>query len=212
VRGGHDVAVVTDAGTPGISDPGYPLVLAAHEAAVTVRSVPGPSAVAAALSVAGQPTDRFAFEGFLPSKARARRTRLRQLAADPRTQVIFEAGRRLEAALADCAACLGSDRSATLARELTKQFETVLRASLADLRAAVAADSDQQRGESVLVIAGASARGTSETAAVSLDQALDALLAEVAPARAAAIAARLTGVARREAYERALTRVPDRSS
>ncbi len=205
LAGGASVALVSDAGTPGISDPGYPLVVAAHEAAIPVRTVPGPSAATAALSVAGQPTDRFLFEGFLPAKASARRTRLQGLAQETRTLILFEAGHRIEATLADLVRLFGGDRPATLARELTKAYETVARRDLAGLAELVGAALEQRRGEAVLVIAGAPLE-RAPARAPSVEEALDALLAELAPARAAAVAARLTGCRRRYAYDLALRR------
>lgn len=205
LRAGSSVALVSDAGTPGISDPGYPLVVAAHESGIAVVAVPGPSAVATALSVAGQPTDRFVFEGFLPARAKARRARLEALAHEPRTLVLYESAHRVAASLADLVAAFGGERPATLARELTKAFETVRRATLAELAEWVAGDPDQRRGEIVLVIAGAPARPAGADGP-GLEAVLDALLAELPPARAAAVAARLTGVTRRAAYRAALAR------
>ena len=205
LRGGASIALVSDAGTPGISDPGYRLVVAAHEAGCRVSPIPGPSAVVAALAAAGQPTDRHAFEGFLPARAAARRERLKALAHEPRTLVFYESARRIEATLADSAAAFGSERPATLARELTKAHETIRRDTLAGLAAWVADDPDQRRGEIVLVVAGAGAEAATP-AAVSLEAALDALLPELPPTRAAAVAARLTGVRRRDAYRAALAR------
>jgi len=207
---GADVALVSDAGTPGISDPGYRLVAAAHAADCRVISVAGPSAAIAALAASGQPPDRFVFEGFLPARARARRERLRTLAAEPRTLVFYEATRRLEATLADMIAALGETRSATLARELSKQHETLARGTLTQLRAWVAADANQRRGEAVLVVAGAPEPET--PAAAALDTVLAALLPELPPTRAAAVAARLTGVRRRDAYQAALHHSANASS
>ena len=201
LNAGEQVALVSDAGTPGISDPGFPLVVAAHESGIRVVPVPGPSAIVAALSIAGQPTDRFVFEGFLPAKATARRARLEALASEPRTQVLYESSHRIAASLQDLAACFAADRPATLARELTKTYETVHRATLGELAERVAADPNQRRGEFVLVVAGAPETSHADA---ELDRILDALLAELPPTRAAAIAARLTGVPRRDAYNRAM--------
>lgn len=206
---GASVALVSDAGTPGISDPGYPLVVAAHEAGYPVRAVPGPSAVVAALSVAGQPTDRFLFEGFLPARALARRTRLQGLAQETRTLVLFESGQRMRAALADMVRVLGGDRRATLARELTKAYETVARTDLDGLAGLVESTPEQRRGEAVLVIAGAPT-ALAPARAPSVEEALDVLLADLPPARAAAATARLTGCRRRHAYDLALQRRGER--
>lgn len=202
LQAGEALALVSDAGTPGLSDPGFPLVVAAHEAGVRVIPVPGPSAAIAALTVSGQPTDRFAFEGFLPARAGARRARLRQLAGETRTLIFHESCHRIGDALADLVEAFGPNRPATLARELTKAFETVRRSTLAELAALVADDSNQRRGEIVLVVAGAA--DAAATTAADIDTVLDLLLAELPPARAAAVAARLTGMPRREAYRRAL--------
>jgi 16S rRNA (cytidine1402-2'-O)-methyltransferase len=155
LAGGDDVLVVTDAGMPSVSDPGYRLVAAAIEAGIGVAVLPGPSAVLAALAVSGLPVDRFCFEGFLPRKPAARRAALAALASEPRTLVFFEAPHRLAAALADLADALGEDRPAAVCRELTKTYEEVRRGPLREL-AGWAADGDP-RGEITLVIAGAPA-------------------------------------------------------
>lgn len=203
LRAGRSVALVSDAGTPGVSDPGYRVVVAAHAASVRVVPVPGPSAVLAALVASGQPTDRFVFEGFLPARRGARRQRLEMLAGETRTLVLFESGHRIVSALRDLVEAFGGDRAATLARELTKAHETLRRDTLEGLAEWVAADENQRRGEIVLVVAGAGPEPGGE-ARVTLAAALDALLPELPPARAAAVAARLTGVRRREAYRAAL--------
>lgn len=207
LRAGDSVALVSDAGTPTVSDPGFPLVAAAHDAGVRVIPIPGASAIVAALAASGQPTDRFVFEGFLPAKAGPRRRRLEALANETRTLVLYESAQRIEDTLAELVAVFGGSRSATLARELTKAFETVRRAPLAELSAWVAADANQRRGEIVLVVAGAA---EAEQPAADLDTVLDLLLPELPPTRAAAIAARLTGVPRRQAYARALERASER--
>jgi 16S rRNA (cytidine1402-2'-O)-methyltransferase len=203
MRDGAVVALVSDAGTPLVSDPGFALVRAAAAAGIVVRAIPGPSAVTAALSIAGLPTDRFAFEGFLPATAVARRRRLAGLMRDPRTLVFFEAPHRLVAALADLAACFGAERPAAIARELTKSFESVYRGTLAELLERATADANMQRGELVLLVSGV------PDAAASADQELLArliplLVAEMPPARVAAVAAKLTGVKRAAAYQLAL--------
>jgi 16S rRNA (cytidine1402-2'-O)-methyltransferase len=155
VRDGRTVLVVTDAGMPLVSDPGHVLVAEAVAAGLPVTVIPGPSAVTAAVAVAGIAVDRFCVEGFLPRKAGERRTRLGLLAGDPRALVLFEAPHRLAAALADLAAVFGAERRAAVCRELTKTHEEVRRGSLAELAAWAAAD--QVRGEITLVVAGASA-------------------------------------------------------
>ena len=203
LRDGADVALVSDAGTPGISDPGYRLVVAAHAADVRVVPIPGPSAVVAALAAAGQPTDRFVFEGFLPARPGARYQRLQALAAEARTLVVYETGRRLVASLRDLVDLFGAERPVTLARELTKAHETIHKTDLGTLADWVAADADQRRGEIVLVIAGAP-ESASNRHTLTLAGVLEALQGELPPARAAAVAARLTGVKRREAYRAAI--------
>lgn len=201
---GRVVALVTDAGTPLLSDPGFGLVRAAAAAGIPVRAVPGVSALTAALSIAGLPTDRFAFEGFLPARAAARRTALAALAAEPRTLVFFEAPHRIAATLDEMAALFGSERQAVIARELTKLHEAVYRGSLAQLVLTARADPNLARGEITLVVAGAQRTGAAvardPAAGELLARALALLLAELPPARAAAIAAQLAGVTRSEAY------------
>jgi 16S rRNA (cytidine1402-2'-O)-methyltransferase len=155
LEAGAVVAVVTDGGMPSVSDPGYRLVRAALDAGFAVTAAPGPSAVTTALAVSGLPSDRFAFEGFLPRTGSHRRSRLRELAAEPRTLVFFEAPHRVAGALADLAAAFGADRPAAVCRELTKTYEEVRRGSLADLEAWAA--SGEPRGEITLVVGGAPA-------------------------------------------------------
>lgn len=197
LQGGTDIALVSDAGTPLISDPGYRLVSAAHSAGLPVRTVPGPCAATAALSIAGLATDRFWFEGFLPAKPGARRKRLGELAGQSATLVFYAPARDLPTVLEDMIVAFGPDRRTTLARELTKLHETVRRDELKPLREWVTADPDQQRGEAVLVVAG------SDDAAPSIDpNALAQELArELPPSRAAKVLARLTGVSRKAAFE-----------
>jgi 16S rRNA (cytidine1402-2'-O)-methyltransferase len=155
LRGGANVAIVTDGGMPSVSDPGYRLVRAALDAGFPVTSAPGPSAVTTALALSGLPCDRFCFEGFLPRTGSHRRSRLRELAAEPRTLVFFEAPHRIAGSLADLAATFGADRSAAVCRELTKTYEEVRRGGLGEL-AAWATDGET-RGEITLVVAGATA-------------------------------------------------------
>ncbi|MCB1626149.1 MAG: 16S rRNA (cytidine(1402)-2'-O)-methyltransferase [Xanthomonadales bacterium] len=195
---GQSLALISDAGTPLLSDPGYRLVAAARAAGLPVSPVPGPCAVIAALSVAGLATDRFSFEGFLPAKAAARRERLRGLADDPRTLVFYEAPHRIADCLSDMLAEWGSQRPAALCRELTKTFETVILAPLAELQQRVAADSNQQRGEIVLVVAGAEVQ--TDASLLQAQQLYRALLDELPPSRAAKVAAKIHGVPRRALY------------
>lgn len=160
LTGGQTLALISDAGTPLISDPGYLLVRAAHEAGLPVRAVPGPSAVTAALSVCGLPVHRFAFEGFLAPRAAARRRALQALRSETRTLVLLEAPHRLAALLADLVEVFGAQRRVCLSRELTKLHETVRTGTAGELAQWVGADPDQQRGECVLVIEGAAAEAS----------------------------------------------------
>ena len=195
---GESLALVSDAGTPLVSDPGFRLVRAARAAGVKVSPVPGACAFVAALSVAGLASDRFVFEGFLPAKAAARRERLIALASEPRTLVFYESSHRIEDALADCVAAFGADRPAVLARELTKLFETVLDGTLGDLQAKVAADENQRKGEFVLLVQGA---GEDEDARIVEGRRLYAKLCEyLKPSQAAKLAAELSGAPRKALY------------
>lgn len=196
---GEQVALISDAGTPLVADPGYRLVDAAHEDGVRVVPIPGPSAALAALSASGLPSDRFVFEGFLPARSTARRQRLRQLSAEERTLVFYEAPHRLQETLGDAVAELGPERPATLARELTKQFETVRRATLGALHQWVAEDANQRRGESVLVVGGA--RQAASEAEQEGERLLRLLLEELPLARAAALAARFSGDRKSRIYQ-----------
>lgn len=197
IRGGARVAVVTDAGMPGISDPGATLVRACLDAQLPVDAVPGPSAVLTALVVSGLPTNRFVFEGFLPRKGRARVERLAVIAAETRTTVVFEAPRRVRATLADLAGACGADRPVAVARELTKAFEDVWRGRLAD--AVAHAQRTEPRGEYVVVIGPAAERAPAGDTEV--EDAIQAALADGRSARdAAAEVATELGVPRRRAY------------
>jgi 16S rRNA (cytidine1402-2'-O)-methyltransferase len=200
LRGGGEAALISDAGTPLISDPGFRLVRAAREAGFEVSPVPGPCAAIAALSAAGLPSDRFVFEGFLPAKAAARRERLQTLAAESRTLIFYESSHRIVESLADAIGAVGGAREAVLARELTKLFETIIAAPLADVATRVAADPNQQRGEFVLLVAGAA--GEAADAQLAEGRRVFALLREeLPPARAAKLAAAITGAPRKQLYE-----------
>ena len=201
LRAGESVALISDAGTPLISDPGYQLLRAVLAAGIVVSPIPGACAAIAALSAAGLPSDRFCFEGFLPARAAARRRRLAELATDPRTFVIYEAPHRIAASLADIAAACGGTRRACIARELTKKFESFYRGSLDELVALAQSDEDLRRGESVIIVEGAEAEPVS---AGRIDEILTVLLRFLPPSTAAQAAAELSGVRRNEAYERAL--------
>jgi len=199
LEAGERVLLVTDAGMPSVSDPGYRLVAAAVERDLHVTAVPGPSAVLTALAVSGLPVDRFCFEGFLPRKAGERSRRLAGLAAEQRTMVFFEAPHRNEAALAAMATAFGDDRPGAVCRELTKTHEEVRRGGLADLAAWAA---DGVRGEVTIVVAGASGASDLPTDPASL-AALVAEAEEVGMSRKEAIldVARRAGLPKREVYD-----------
>ena len=205
---GERVALVSDAGTPLLSDPGYELVRAAIAAGFEVNAIPGPSAITAALAIAGLPTDRFCFEGFLPARERERRAVLEALAHERRTLVFFEAPHRIVAALADIVTVLGPERAAVVARELTKAHETVYRGTLGELAARAATEANFARGEITLVVHGApaAAAGVDERL---LHRTIAVLSKELPPGRAAAVAAQLTGATRAAAYALATRAVRD---
>lgn len=198
---GEDLVLMSDAGTPGISDPGMRLVREARQSGIRVSPLPGPCAAVAALSVAGFPADRFHFEGFLPSRQAARRARLQQLKAVPETLVFYESVHRLTAALKDMQAVLGGERDAFLARELTKIHESLHGDSLAELSAAATAGRIVAKGEITLVVGGCGAQNQDEEA---LDTVLRPLLEELPTRQAARLTASITGCSRRLAYQRAL--------
>lgn len=203
VAQGLNVALISDSGTPLISDPGYRLVRAVQDAGGTVIPLPGPSAVPTALSASGLPTDRFFFEGFLPAKRTARRNRLADLAPLTATLVFYEAPHRIVETLEDLVDVLGVEREAALCRELTKTFETIRRAPLPALKQWVAEDSDQQRGEIVLVVGGA----REELALTpALQQLLWRLAEALPPRRAAALVADYSGLKARDLYQLLLDR------
>lgn len=201
---GEDLALISDAGTPLISDPGYRLVAAAHEANIKVVPVVGACAAIAALSAAGLPSDRFSFEGFLAAKASQRQTQLKSLANETRTLIFYEAPHRILECVQDMAAIFGVDRRVVLARELTKTFETIKQMTLAELCDFVERDTNQQRGEIVLVVDGAP-----EDASLMAQKELDALLLKLLkylPVKATAqLAAELTGHKKNTLYDRALS-------
>jgi 16S rRNA (cytidine1402-2'-O)-methyltransferase len=198
LRGGESLALVSDAGTPLVSDPGYRLVREVRAAGLKVSPLPGPCAAIAALSVAGIPSDRFCFEGFLPAKSAARRERLRLLSGEARTLVFYESGHRIQESLADFILVFGPEREAVLARELTKLFETVLGSDLGELSAKVQADPDQRRGEFVLVLRGASDDGSA--ALLEGRRLYEKLSKHLAPSQAAKLAAELSGAPRKALY------------
>jgi 16S rRNA (cytidine1402-2'-O)-methyltransferase len=198
LEAGRSVALVTDAGMPGVSDPGYRLVAACAEAGLTVDVVPGPSAAVTALVASGLPTDRFSFEGFLPRAGRSRRDRLAEIAADPRTVVLFESPRRTARTLADLVEACG-DRRAALCRELTKVHQEVRRGSLAEL--AESTRDEELKGEVTLVVEGAPERDPSASADEAIELARSLASAGMRKRDAAREAAARTGVPANRIYE-----------
>lgn len=197
---GAEVALVADAGTPLISDPGFKLVRQAHEKGIRVSPIPGPAALIAALSASGIAPDRFLFEGFAPEKPVARRKRLQALADESRTLIFYEAPHRITAFLDDAIAVFSGDREASIARELTKKFETIRRGELASLKAWIEQEPDQRRGEFVVVIAGNKKKGPS-----NLEAMLTTLLKSLPLKQSAQIAAELSGGNKNEIYKLALS-------
>jgi 16S rRNA (cytidine1402-2'-O)-methyltransferase len=209
LRHGASVALVSDAGTPAISDPGFELVRAVAAAGFEIIAIPGPCAAIAALSIGALPTDRFCFDGFLPARGAARRRRLQSLATEARTIVLYEAPHRVCETLEDCVEAFGEERGAVVAREITKMHETIYRGSLRELLTRARSDPDFARGEIVLTLAGAPQTPPDEDRSAdghggTLDRVLKALLAELPLKQAARLAARITEVRDNEAYKRAL--------
>ena len=202
---GDSIALVSDAGTPLLSDPGYHLVREAAVHGLRVIPVPGPSAIMAALSAAGLPTDRFCFEGFLPSKAAARCGRLQALRQATATLVFFEAPHRILATLTDMQSIFGADRQAVLARELTKTFETFLRGSLEEIHQRVSEDPNQQKGEIVMLVHGASPVERNGIDPET-ERVLNILLQDLPVKQAATLAAEITGVKKNLLYQQAIKR------
>lgn len=200
---GRSLAIISDAGTPLISDPGFNLVRLAREAGVPVVPVPGPSALICALSASGLPTDRFVFEGFLPARGTARKHRLEQLCRESRTLIFYESSHRIVESLQDMQALFGDQRQAVVARELTKQFETIHGDTLAALVQWMTADPNQQKGEFVVLVQGL-AQVESQDVTLEAEQLLLVLLEELPIKKAAKLAARFTGLNKRTLYDRAL--------
>lgn len=198
---GQDLALISDAGTPLISDPGFHLVRQAREAGVQVVPVPGACAAIAALSAAGMPSDRFVFEGFLPAKSTARSKRLQELAQDSRTLIFYEAPHRVLDSVLDMVQAFGGERKAVLARELTKTFETIHDAPLSELAGWIAADSNQQRGECVLLVAGVDDKAGREVIDAESQRILLLLAAELPLKKAAALTAQITGARKNLLYQ-----------
>ncbi len=202
---GQSIALVSDAGTPLISDPGFVVVQAVRKAGYPVVPVPGACAMVAALSAAGLPTDRFCFEGFLPAKSSGRKKQLKTVIKETRTLVFYESPHRVLDSLKDMAEVLGDEREITLARELTKTFETFLTGSLAEVIRQVEQDANQQRGEFVLVVAGAAPEDDAEAQEIAAIDVLKVLLTELPVKQAAALAAKITGQKKNALYQQALS-------
>jgi 16S rRNA (cytidine1402-2'-O)-methyltransferase len=196
---GQSIAIVSDAGTPLISDPGYHLVNQCLSSGFDVVAVPGPSSVTAALSIAGIPTNRFSFEGFVPAKNVARREFLSNLKFETRTQVFFESPHRINETLQALTEIIGPERQLSLCRELTKTFEQVVLGTVGEISGRVGSGDIPSRGEFVLVL-----RGSDEVLAVNADHLLQTLLAELSPSKAASVAAKVTDLSRSDLYGRAL--------
>jgi 16S rRNA (cytidine1402-2'-O)-methyltransferase len=202
LREGKSVALVSDAGTPALSDPGALVVAGAHRAGIRVSPIPGPNAAAAAFSAAGFPADRFLFAGFLPASAAARKKALQSLDVDC-PLILYEAPHRVLDTVRDLAERFGPAREMAIARELTKKFEQVARMTLGEAAAWLTADAQRLQGEFVLVVAAGEAKRAS---AIDAERALEVLLEVMAPSEAAKLAAKITGLPRRALYEKALAR------
>lgn len=198
---GQTLALISDAGTPLISDPGFVLVRALRGRGYDIVAVPGPSSIIAALSIAGLPTDGFVYDGFLPSKSGARQTALSKYLNQPRTIVLLESSHRIKACLLDLVETLGADRQVVLAREITKRFETVLAGTAQEVSDILQNDDDQSRGEFVLMLAGVPEVQQDDADVMQL---LRTLVAELPVKQAAGIAAKLTGKRKNEIYDMAL--------
>lgn len=205
LQAGESIAVISDAGTPLVSDPGFRLVRAAAEAGCRISPIPGPSAVIAALSVSGLPPEPFAFEGFPPRQAKARREHFRGLRSEPRTLVFYESIHRLAATLSDMTDAFGSDRAGCVCRELTKRNEQVCRNTLAGLAEWAASASEARKGEAVILV-GPADRVPEAGGGIAVDELLAALAHRLPPGEAASLASELTGQPRRRLYKRLLDR------
>jgi 16S rRNA (cytidine1402-2'-O)-methyltransferase len=199
LREGKQIALISDAGTPLISDPGFRLVRAARKAGIAVSPIPGPCAAIAGLCVAGLPSDRFVFEGFLPAKSAARRKQLETLRAETRTVIFYESSHRIAETLSDMASVFGGEREIVLARELTKLFETVIDGTLAEVEARVSSDENQRRGEFVLMLAGAAGDADAMRLAEGR-RVFDLLRQDLPPSRAARLASEISGAPRNALY------------
>ncbi len=201
---GQNIALISDAGTPLISDPGFVLVRELRHRGFEINTVPGPSSIIAALSIAGLPTNSFLYDGFLPAKAGARQAALKEYESETRTVVLLESSHRIVACVNDIVSVLGAQRELVLARELTKRFETVLSGSAISISERLQADSDQTRGEFVLMVQGAPVQDNSDELHTNLRSLLAILVSELPVKQAAGLAAKIVGVRKNEAYNLAL--------
>jgi len=204
LRAGQSVALISDAGTPLISDPGYRLVTKVRSEGMTVVPIPGPCAVIAALSASGLPCDRFSFEGFPPAKQKARQSQFEALLKDTRTLIFYESPHRITASLADMRDIFGGDRQIVFARELTKTFETFLSGTLDEICVKVAEDDNQRRGEIVVMVRGAQEEEKREALDEATEKTMRILMQELSVKQAAALASKLTGEKKNRLYQWAL--------
>ncbi|MBR9909086.1 MAG: 16S rRNA (cytidine(1402)-2'-O)-methyltransferase [Gammaproteobacteria bacterium] len=203
LQSGQSLALISDAGTPLVSDPGYRLVNRVRQLGIRVVPIPGACALIAALSASGLPSDRFTFEGFLPAKTGQRCNRLQVLAAEERTLIFYEAPHRIVASLADMAAVFGAEREAVLARELTKTYETIAGGSLAELQQFVEADANQRKGEMVVIVRG-KARAAERSLDTEAERVMSILLRELSVKQASELGAEITGLKKKALYQWAL--------
>lgn len=204
IENGRNLALISDAGTPMISDPGYHLVKLAHERGVRVVPVPGACAAVSALSASGLPSDRFVFEGYLPAKQQLREKKLQSLLCEPRTMIFYESPHRIVDSLRTLLDVFGDDRQAVVARELTKKFETIRKGTPGSLLDWVQGDPNQQKGEFVLLLEGVQEKAKAREIDATAQNVLDVLLEELPASQSAALAARITGVKKNLLYKRAL--------
>ena len=204
LKAGQDIALISDAGTPLISDPGYVVVREVREAGFRVSPVPGPCALVAGLSAAGLPTDRFLFAGFLPAKRSGRKAALEELREQPATLVFYESPHRILALMEDVVEVMGGERECVLGRELTKTFETFYGGTAQSVRESLEADPNGARGEFVVMVRGAPPAGSQEAGALDADRLLSLLVAELPVKKAARIVADVSGLSKNELYQRAL--------
>ena len=203
LKQGDSIALISDAGTPLISDPGYVLVSVAKKNSVNVVPVPGPSALIAALSASGIPSDSFSFFGFLPSKQNARIKTLKMFASRPETIIVYESPKRISATLTDMLFVFGIDREVCLAKEITKTFETILTTNIPSLIDYISSDPSHQKGEFVILISSTAKKGKLEFDQ-QLDKLLPVLCSEMGPSKAAKLATKITGIDKKYCYQRAI--------